>query len=834
MKAFNSIFSDVNQIAILFSIYAIESIWLIIVSLCYSGFISILFCCIISLSLVYEWPLLKEGIPTAFSNEIAHKSVVEYSLKSLICFCLTSFYGGKLLQGYSIKLVINAFLLSLSTFFMTHNHALLCLIIANFGIITYSVCITYIFQSEIFILIAGEVFLLFFLLRLFKQSERRKLAMKQKVLKEFLLDFPEAIIILNPENEVKFKSQEVYSLFEGTKDFNKTPFIEFAENIVETGNANSSLESNIKQFRKDVESTYQNKLQWTQDYYINTKESSNDVHGQNKKYIIITISWMKEPLIESDTPSIICNDIILLFKDTSDKSALKEQIIAENMKSVLISTMSHELRTPINGIIGILNMISDRIPCEILEWWKAGYISAQLLLNTVNCMLDFSLLETNKFTIHPANVDLRALFSELVIFFEDIITKEKVSITFKVANDIPDNIRTDYNRLKQVLINLLSNAASFTFNGSISLEAATHDQHEIEIFVIDTGVGMSKKKIRGLFKMFGNIEDNSPVSACQQAGLGLTVSNQIVKQLGGIMGVDSKEKEGTKFHFTIKNIIETPKILPKPGRNASQSKAMMEGEMSLLLNAKPELRRSAIKSIFMRNSVVNQSNFALNLVPMIPDMATFSEVHKKKRKSSRLKLSQASNSNSDSDSVSENKSISQELKLSTDITESVKIIQRVVSRQSNNVDFRGNRRSNDSSLAKKANLKENKIIKDFEILVVDDNSINRLVLSGMLKNLGYLPKEACNGQEACNLVFSSDKKFDIILMDVQMPLMDGIEATYKIREKYDKVKLPIIAVTALCSELELQKCIDAGMNGTIAKPLSLNDIKGIMEKYRVI
>ena len=129
---------------------------------------------------------------------------------------------------------------------------------------------------------------------------------------------------------------------------------------------------------------------------------------------------------------------------------------------------------------------------------------------------------------------------------------------------------------------------------------------------------------------------------------------------------------------------------------------------------------------------------------------------------------------------------------------------------------------------------KNKITKHASrILIVDDTPINRLVLTGMLKTLGYNPKEACNGEEAVMQILKPSNSFDIILMDVQMPIMDGIEATYKLRKQFNPEQLPIVGVTALSFDHELNKCIKAGMNEVMTKPLSLNDIKSIIRKYKL-
>eukprot|EP01022_Parablepharisma_sp_SALTPOND_P000810 TRINITY_DN105089_c1_g1_i1.p1 TRINITY_DN105089_c1_g1~~TRINITY_DN105089_c1_g1_i1.p1 ORF type:complete len:922 (-),score=52.36 TRINITY_DN105089_c1_g1_i1:1192-3957(-) len=828
------------HLLLLYALFSLEATSFAVVTFLYHLWASIPFCAVTLLPLLYEWKWILSFLNLSHTNTCHSTNLIAlYTLKALFSLIAYSYLLDNASHFVPLKLAFNTMVL-LYAISKPPRFVLALGFLNVLGVLWYLVKLRSI--EEGFLLAFTQTAVIVAITHYLERTHETTLSGRQKTLKDFIMSLPEAIVILDRDNSVAFKNEEAFEFFDKLKGSHNGSFGQFTELLVEANNSGTTLKQNIEQFCRDIEGTYQYKMQWTQDYLIeeviSTGPETSTPTRKEKRHLNVTMIWTKDSLLFPQEGG----ELSLIFNDISEKGALREQKLADNMKSVLISTISHELRTPLNGVIGILNVICEKLPSEIKAWWNAAYISTQLLLNTVNCMLDFSQLEMQKFALHTGILNIRATFTELLVLFEDIVPKDKVVLKQEVIAEVPVSFRTDPARVKQILMNLLSNSVNYTFNGSISLAASMVDDEFMKIEVTDTGVGISKEAQQNLFKLFGNVQNETSVNACKLAGLGLTVSNKLVHELGGTMAVKSSVNIGSKFTFTLKELPpESPKPLPRQLRNGSvgikpaKCRNASTSEMKLMFDCKPEQRRSTLRNILLNKSLTLR-NGGLNLIPRLMPCMSPNENVKKKLAEDNKSNSSISESESDSDSSPSSKSdnsegsVCEELKLSGDIMESVKYIHRSISKSEFSFDI-GTRKS--KALSADLTKAGRKLLSpsEIEILVVDDSSINRLVLSGMLKNLGYTPKEACNGKEACKIVIGSGARIDIVLMDVQMPLMDGIEATYKIRQRYDKDTLPIIAVTALSSELELQKCVDAGMNDTMTKPLSLNDVKMIMQKY---
>jgi len=858
MESKNSLEKNVNTVSVhtlfIYLIFSVESAAFSIFILALHPFYGILFSGVLILPiLLYEREILRNIWLLNFEKytelQNFQKPAGVLIAKNTAAFIIYALILNDSQYFIPIKIVLNSIILTFCAFKDLHPHKTVAFYtFSAIEILFFIDNIPGIINLFFGLLQCLVLFLLDFLCTKYQEITNN---IKNKNIHNFIMSFPDPIIILNEDNSLHFKNEEAYALIDKINFAPQKTFEKFIEVLMETGMGANTLKQNIEQFRKDILSTYQNKLQWTHDYYIEEEitiqnhfsTKSPVLKRKDRKYIHVTMVWLKDPLFLTQDKK----ELILFLNDITEKGALQTQKIADNMKSVLISTISHELRTPLNGIIGILNVICEKLSPDIKDWWNAAYISAQLLLNTVNCMLDFSQLEMQKFCLHNGTINIKQIIDEMVELFEGIITKDKVSLRSEIAAGVPARFRTDTVRFKQVLMNLMSNAVNFTFNGAITIQASMQEPDLLRIDVIDTGVGISRDVQQNLFKLFGNTKTEPTNSACKLAGLGLTVSSSIIREMGGTITVKSTVNIGSTFTFTVKEMpMESPKLKTRRLRNGSIDTVLKEKFIKPVKMIKikkntyiptEEERKNSIHSLIDKSIQLRHSG--LKVLPLMMPCNFQTEDSPIEKKEETKKVTENSESESDSDSEisknSENEgSICDELKLSGDIIESVKLIQRAVSK--NNFSFAvGTHKlkalsADLNKMHKRRSLKPNEVL----VLVVDDSSINRLVLSGMLRNLGYKPQEACNGQEVCKMVLNNGIKFDIILMDVQMPLMDGIEATYKIRQKYEKSEIPIIAVTALSSELELQKCVDAGMNDTMTKPLSLVDVKTIMQKYHLL
>ena len=379
MELRNSPLPSSSLIANLLIAFMCETSCNLLYGLYYYSYAALPLIFIYSLPLFHQW----KYIGSNFLQKIAEldfifpfQLLIIENLKVFLAILWCSISTGDYFELFAIKVSINVLALSILALLIKRSSILLSLTVANCCVLLFLMYNGICHGHETFGIVFGQYIQILVIFYLSTNAPHQD---NEKAIREFFMDFPEAFVILNLENEVTFKNQEVYSLFCGLKTFNDGNFMSLANELKETGKGSCTLYTNILQFRRDIENENQDKMQWAQDYFF--EEKQDNMSQPSFKYIHVTMMWRKEPIIKN-TGSIALSkgDLILIFKDVSEKSALRDQILSENMKSVLMSTISHELRTPLNGIIGILNMISGKLPAEIKAWWHAAFVSAQLLL----------------------------------------------------------------------------------------------------------------------------------------------------------------------------------------------------------------------------------------------------------------------------------------------------------------------------------------------------------------------------------------------------------------------------------------------------------------------
>lgn len=635
------------------------------------------------------------------------------------------------------------------------------------------------------------------------QEEVTELFMKR--IKEVFALLPMPLVILDKDNSVTFKNEEAFEFFDKFKDVHRGSIELFFKSLLEMNKSGTSLHQNLEQFQKDTAASIQGQIKWIQDYFL-----KNPFHKTlHTNYFNVKMLWSNRLPLPSQS-----DKLLLVFTDISAKEILKEQVELDNMKSALIATISHELRTPLNGIIGILYIVSEKLSREVKTWWNATFASAQVLANTVNCMVDFSCLETDQFRICNGCLNIRELFAELAELFASIIVKDKVRLLHSVSKDVPHTFKTDPVRVKQILMNLLTNSANYTYNGSVEMQA-TMKEGKLQIEVKDTGIGISKESQESLTSVLEDRCGRACFTAYKSAGLGLTISSRLVKALGGTMSFKSVLEIGSTFTFVLKELEKT---------NSCQ----------LRISQKPmEADRTSVGLPIKkrRGTYVSIELDKFNFMKTAELLTSSGNTEKKRNPIEETKLRipyQFSEIESDSDVDG---SVCDELSFQENNTPAT-LIKHSLCKSAFDFEL-GSCAPRLLSEKRSAPLGALQVQREVEILIVDDITINRLVLGGMLRNIGYTPKEAFNGKEACKLVLASNIRFNIVLMDVQMPVMDGVEATINIRQTYNPEQLPIVGVTALSSEPEVEKCIIAGMNEVMIKPLSLNNLKLLIERYKL-
>ena len=595
---------------------------------------------------------------------------------------------------------------------------------------------------------------------------------------------------------------------------------------------------------------YATKFQKDDQWVMQTRQTFRDVesHPSSKHVFVETI---KAPLLDNDGKLI---GVQCIFWDVTDRKLAEEAMreakeiaeAASQAKSDFLANMSHEIRTPMNGIIGLTDLMLATTKCpNDREHLELVQISAESLLSLINNILDFSKIESGKIELEHRRFDLRESLGDTLRSLGLRAHDKGLELLCWFSPDTPLEIIGDVVRLRQVVVNLVSNAIKFTETGHVKLsvvrDRTTRPEGEDKslvrlIFsVADTGVGIPPEKQKRIFEEFEQA-DTSTTRNYGGTGLGLAISSRLVGLMGGVLEVESQPKFGSTFSFSIDAQLgpvakSVEHLASLTGCNVLVvTKSIPLGDNFLMRlqdhGVTAEVVNSGKAAIEQFEQYCNASQpFDVMLTDIeLPDQSAVSLVEQIRQHERGPELSVVFLANSNTRDISQSRA---KLGIDQQLIKPVKdsdLFQCIGS-------LLGSFDGKDTTSVKSG-------INDFEeqtqnrlrVLVAEDNKVNQTLMKALMERAGYDPVVANNGIEAVKLFAKGS--FDIILMDVQMPEMDGFDATYEILKLQADSgnRVPIIALTAHASPADRSRCLAAGMDDYLAKPIRASALYAMIDR----